>query len=183
MSLVLIDVMPTPQGSARHGEQPVNLPPSPVLPSSDETELEPPAAIQPTQHAFAREDMQQPHCAAVAESTVRLKMTRQMITIEVAEALCDNVDKVQMDRPGMDKAILQLYAFADGQKRRFSDTLSSYPSNEGYEDYQEGQRQSIDWKIFSANGDIDLARWSISAGVFRERAKPSWRQSRSRRGR
>nr|BAC84675.1 hypothetical protein [Oryza sativa Japonica Group] len=81
MSLVLIDVMPTPQGSARHGEQPMNLPPSPVLPSSDE----------------------QPHCAAVAESTVRLKMTRHMITIEVAEALCDDMDKVQMDRPGMDK--------------------------------------------------------------------------------
>ncbi|KAB8105197.1 hypothetical protein EE612_038805 [Oryza sativa] len=103
MSLVLIDVMPTPQGSARHGEQPVNLPPSLVLPSSDETESEPPAAIQPKQHAFAREDMQQPHCAAVAESTVRLKMTRHMITIEMAEALCDDVDKVQMDRPGMDK--------------------------------------------------------------------------------
>ncbi|XP_066167009.1 uncharacterized protein [Oryza sativa Japonica Group] len=52
-----------------------------------------------------------------------------------------------------------------------------------HEYYQEGQCQFIDWNTFSANGDIDLARWSISVGVLREQANPSWRNSRSRRGR
>ncbi|BAF21408.2 Os07g0432300 [Oryza sativa Japonica Group] len=55
--------------------------------------------------------MQQPHCAAVAESTVRLKMTRHMITIEVAEALCDDVDNAQMDRLGMDKVRMAAYLY------------------------------------------------------------------------
>nr|BAC84676.1 hypothetical protein [Oryza sativa Japonica Group] len=55
--------------------------------------------------------MQQPHCVAVAESTVRLKMTSHMITIEVAEALCDDVDNVQMDRLGMDKVRMAAYLY------------------------------------------------------------------------
>ena len=62
-----------PESARIHGKQQVFL----------QTESEPPAAIQPKQHAFAREDMQQPHCAAVAQATVRLKMTMHMITIEV----------------------------------------------------------------------------------------------------
>jgi hypothetical protein len=45
-----------PESARIHGKQQVFL----------QTESEPPAAIQPKQHAFAREDMQQPHCAAVA---------------------------------------------------------------------------------------------------------------------
>lgn len=52
------------------------------LPKADKTVSEPPAAIQAKQHAFARAALQQLHCAAIAEFTVMLTMSRDMITIK-----------------------------------------------------------------------------------------------------
>jgi hypothetical protein len=46
---------------------------------------EPPAAIQAKQQAFARAALQQLHCAAIAEFTVMLKMSRDRITIKVVD--------------------------------------------------------------------------------------------------
>lgn len=68
-----VSLVNLPESARIHGKQQVFL----------HTMSEPPAAIQPKQHAFAWADLQQPHCAAVAESTVRLKMTRHMITIKM----------------------------------------------------------------------------------------------------
>jgi hypothetical protein len=63
-----------PDSSRKHGKQQVFL----------QTLSEPPAAIQPKQHAFARELMQQPHFFAVAELTATLKaMSRHMSTAPV----------------------------------------------------------------------------------------------------
>jgi hypothetical protein len=51
---------------------------------------EPPAAIQAKQHAFARELMQQLHCASVAEVTAMLKtiMVSNKSTTEVLVLVC-----------------------------------------------------------------------------------------------
>ncbi|CAO2168931.1 unnamed protein product [Urochloa humidicola] len=62
-----------PESARTHGKQQVFL----------QTVSERPKAIQVKQHAFARADTQQLHCAAVVESTVRLIMTRHKITIKV----------------------------------------------------------------------------------------------------
>jgi hypothetical protein len=64
----------------------MNLPESPKQGKQQvflQTESVPLAAIQAKQHAFARELEQQPQSSAVAELTVRLRMSTHMITIEV----------------------------------------------------------------------------------------------------
>ena len=67
-----VSLLNLPESDRTHGKQQVFL----------QSESEPPAVIQAKQHAFARADTQQLHCAAVAGLTLRLKMTRHMITIK-----------------------------------------------------------------------------------------------------
>jgi len=77
-----------PESDRRQGKQQVFL----------QILSEPPAAIQAKQHAFAREDLQQLHSAAVAEFTVMLKMSKDMITIKVV-ILFPSIFHFQLLRP------------------------------------------------------------------------------------